>query len=1203
MSTIVFFTKAHVRAYDRTTQHGVEHVGEYETKRPSARLTPQDIFAGLRAHAEGLRAAAEAATAPRDKPTVTHTATPPQQREQKKPALRLVPQQQPKEQQAPQAHQVKPPQSLVTALQRVQNGAKFNEVMIDFAKMPLAQQHLVDQWLVLTKHPLSNHPGSTAERFRLLVQGLHQRLKEHRAKREKPPPEVPTPAPAAVVAQHSQRREDEGKLLAEARKQKPKKVVITSQAGSKATEESSDTHPAVLNFEKEHRHSPHEQGLAVKNGKVMGHWQGTEDRIEFHKDDWGKFHGADIFTHVHPRDYSFSPQDVHLMIEDKIKQFRAVSPSATHVLTEPKGGWDTQGQTVSEFAQRVKDRYQDILPLEEEKLKGLPKAEMRYQLHHNVMAKLAREFGAHYERQEVAGARRRITPYVRELDSYPPGRSITILKKPGRQFVGNWTKTVEGKWKQTQADGTTRTAESRDLTEDIKRGLDEQPFTPERIGKTETVRTDQGAKIDVQYALVDANSLIASHDTAFKQNPDFPPELQPRDRSRAASETQIQGMLANFQPELLGANPKASDGAPIVGPDGAVEVGNGRTIALRRAYEGNLPQAAKYKSWLQEHAEDFGLPKGDIDRLKKPMLVRIRQTDVNRQEFVQETNKPSAAVYSPAEQAKNDARLLTPGLMQQFNPEPEAGVRAAENRSFVRGFLQGLTKEEVGSLTGSKGELSQAGALRIKNALLHRAYGNSDLVEKIAESTDDATRNVSNALVAAAPRIAALKADMEAGNAHPIDLTPDIAHAALKLSTLKAQGEKADSYLAQMDLMAPELSPESRDLLAAFDQHHKKPQNIRALLHSYVDFLDRAGNPKESGLFGKPVTPTKAEAVQYAIQQAEKGKGVLAASWGKLTGLIATILRKAHVRGYERTGPSGQEVKVSEYESTREKKLKPGDPHPLYPHLAPSTAEHRALAAQRGVKVPPMSWGLWVAPTADAKLQATWYDRSGKKQPGYHPDWIAASAERKFAAIQQTDAVIPEVERKIAEDLQREDAHPARVAAAVVSLIHKAFIRVGSEKYAQEHDTYGASSLRKHHVEVNDKGVTLRFVGKHGKAHEKTVDAPELKPVLQHLQSLPGDRLFQYRHKEEVLPLTEQHVRDYLAPHGITPKSFRTYHATRLAAEALSKLGRPKDEQEAKKNIAQVVKQVSEQLGNTPAVCRASYINPAVLDAYVKGSL
>lgn len=1033
MSNVIFFKKAHVRAYEREGKQGPVHVQEYENKRPSAQWTPKDIFAGLQAHARGLREAAESATAPRGKPTTTRTDTPPQKPEQKKPALRSVPQQQPKEEQAPQPHQIKPPQVFVTAMQRVKNGAKLNEVMSDFTKMPIVQQHRVDQWLVLTKHPLSNHPGSTAERFRLLVQGTHQRIKEKHAKREKPP-EIETPAPAAIVSQQSHQREDESKQFTEHLESYPEGSKFTIPVAS--------------------------------DKKIVGTWQ----KVTIGGEQFWK-----------------------------------------------KGN---QYKTSKEFL-----RYKDSVT---KQLAEVPKEKK-------------------------------------------PQKKIVITAQQG-------SKMTEGKEKTEQA------------------------FTPAHVGKTETVRTDQGAKIDVQYAVVEADKPIASHDTAFKVNPEFPAELQPRDRSRAASETQIQGILANFQPELLGANPKASDGAPIVGPDGAVEVGNGRTIALRRAYEGNLPEAGKYKAWLQEHAEDFGLSKEHVSGLKQPMLVRVRQTDVNRQEFVHETNKPSAAVYSPAEQAKNDARLLTPGLMQQFSPEPEAGVMAAENRSFVRGFLQGLTKEEAGSLTGSKGELSQAGALRIKNALLHRAYGNSDLVEQIAESTDDAAKNVSNALVAAAPRIAALKADIEAGNAHPVDLTPDIAQAALKLSSLKAQGESVDSYLAQMDLMAPDLTPESRELLAAFDQYTKKPQHIRNLLHGYVDFMDRAGNPKEAGLFGKPVTPTKAEAVHYAIQQAEK-KGVLAASWAKLTGLIATMLRKAHVRGYERKGPSGQEVEVSEYESTREKKLKPGDPHPLHPHLEPSTTEHRALAAQRGVKVPPVSWGLTISPTADAKVQATWYDSTGKKQYGYHQNWIAAQSEKKFAAIQQMDSVVPEIEQKIAEDLKREDAHPSRVAAAVVSLIHKAYIRVGSEKYAQEHDTYGASSLRKQHVEVGDKGITLRFVGKHGKAHEKAVEAPELAPVLQHLHGLPGDRLFQFRHKDGLSPLTEQHVRDYLAPHGITPKSFRTYHATRLAAEALSKLGKPKDEQEAKKNITHVVKQVSEQLGNTPAVCRANYINPAVLDAYVKGVL
>lgn len=252
------------------------------------------------------------------------------------------------------------------------------------------------------------------------------------------------------------------------------------------------------------------------------------------------------------------------------------------------------------------------------------------------------------------------------------------------------------------------------------------------------------------------------------------------------------------------------------------------------------------------------------------------------------------------------------------------------------------------------------------------------------------------------------------------------------------------------------------------------------------------------------------------------------------------------------------------------------------------------------LKVPPVSWGLTIAPNSDDKVQAKWYDSTGKKQYGYHPQWVANQSEKKFAAIQQMKDVLPEIEKRIAQDLQRDPTDPRAATAAVVQLIHKAYIRVGSEEYAQAHETYGASSLRKHHVELHDDGVSLKFIGKHGKEQSKRVVAPEILPVLKHLMTVPGERLFQFAGKEGPDPLTEQHVRAYLSPHGITPKSFRTYHATRLAGEALEKLGPPASEQEAKKNIAQVVKEVSGHLGNTPVVCRANYINPAVLDTYAK---
>ena len=163
--------------------------------------------------------------------------------------------------------------------------------------------------------------------------------------------------------------------------------------------------------------------------------------------------------------------------------------------------------------------------------------------------------------------------------------------------------------------------------------------------------------------MVEANTLISSHDRNLRVNPDYPQELQPRDRTRVASEAQITRMANTLEPELLGESPKASEGAPIVGEDMVVESGNARVIALNRVYNNKSEKAEQYKSWLTENADKFGLTAEAIEQMDSPVLVRIRKTDVDRVKFTQEANEQTIAAMSATEQAKVDADKLTDGLL------------------------------------------------------------------------------------------------------------------------------------------------------------------------------------------------------------------------------------------------------------------------------------------------------------------------------------------------------------------------------------------------------------------------------------------------------------------------------------------------------------------------------------------------------------
>jgi len=268
---------------------------------------------------------------------------------------------------------------------------------------------------------------------------------------------------------------------------------------------------------------------------------------------------------------------------------------------------------------------------------------------------------------------------------------------------------------------------------------------------------------------------------------------------------------------------------------------------------------------------------------------------------------------------------------------------------------------------------------------------------------------------------------------------------------------------------------------------------------------------------------------------------------------------------------------------------------------APSTADDRQKAKDRGAIVPPTSWDLWVNPDPNGKIVAKWKDAKGRTQAAYSAEAVANRDAHKFEGLHAFKSALPKIRESVESDLDKSDAQKERVAAAVVKLIDATTMRVGSEKYAKENGTYGASSLRKDHVKVEGDTVTMSFVGKHNQNWERSVKDSKLASAVSHLMSLPGDRVFQFHSADGSLrPLTEQAVGEYLKPFGATPKQFRTYHASELAFHFLRELGVPKSEADAKKNIAIAVKKTSEILGNTPAVARSSYIAPAILDSYAR---
>lgn len=293
--------------------------------------------------------------------------------------------------------------------------------------------------------------------------------------------------------------------------------------------------------------------------------------------------------------------------------------------------------------------------------------------------------------------------------------------------------------------------------------LDGQPTVTKLIpeGRENMVRTAKGTKVTTAFALVEASELIVSHDAEGNENPLYPQVLQPRDRGRASSQAWVTKTSRDIDPDMLGRTRRADSGAPIVGPDGIVESGNGRTMAITQAYRNG--RADEYREWLIEEAATFGIDPQRVERMQAPVLVRVRTSEVDRATFAVEANQDDKLSMTATEKARSDARRLTPALMDQFNPGANGDLLAASNRDFIRGFLQSLGDAEAAQYVTSTGQPTGTLIARIQAAIFAKAYQDERLLELMADTAKPEIQNIITALVAAAPEFVQARAANEAG--------------------------------------------------------------------------------------------------------------------------------------------------------------------------------------------------------------------------------------------------------------------------------------------------------------------------------------------------------------------------------------------------------------------------------------------------------
>ncbi|WP_061171826.1 DNA topoisomerase IB [Caballeronia hypogeia] len=266
-------------------------------------------------------------------------------------------------------------------------------------------------------------------------------------------------------------------------------------------------------------------------------------------------------------------------------------------------------------------------------------------------------------------------------------------------------------------------------------------------------------------------------------------------------------------------------------------------------------------------------------------------------------------------------------------------------------------------------------------------------------------------------------------------------------------------------------------------------------------------------------------------------------------------------------------------------------------------AEVRRINA---LAIPPAYTDVWICPDSRGHLQATGRDARGRKQYRYHPQWRETRDASKYERMLAFSAVLPKLRARVARDLSLEDMPRNKVLATVVRLLDTTLIRVGSEEYARENRSYGLTTLRKRHLSVSAGRLRFRFRGKSGIEHDVAVSDARVVRIVKRCMDLPGQDLFQYLDADGARhAVTSSDINDYL--HEITgadftAKDYRTWAGSVFALAALRRL-KWETVSEARKHVVGTIKEVSQLLRNTPAVCRKCYVHPAVVEAFEAGEL
>ncbi|WP_395601226.1 hypothetical protein AB4P95_29880 (plasmid) [Pseudomonas sp. A1437] len=420
---------------------------------------------------------------------------------------------------------------------------------------------------------------------------------------------------------------------------------------------------------------------------------------------------------------------------------------------------------------------------------------------------------------------------------------------------------------------------------------DEDTGTIEAEGRDNAVKTAKGTKVVTGFKVIEAKNLIISHETDGTVNPEYPPEIQPRDRARTTSQAWVQKTARNLDPDSLGRTQRADSGAPIVGADRVVESGNGRAMAIREAYR--IGQADEYREWLVENAEYFGVDPAKIQRMKAPVLVRVRKTAINRVEFAVEANQDDKLAMTATEKARSDAKRLDAAMLAKL---ADGDLNSAANRDFVAAFLQSLGDAEAAQYLTTDGKPTSGLISRLQAALFAGAYSDDRLLEMTADQAKPEIANIVSALNSAAPdfmrakeqdRVGAEKAGEQVTDSLELSLNQEAVNAIIGATNVLRQAKEAgmglDEFLRQGDMFGG-TDPAVAAMAVFISANNRSAKRMSTAFKAMAQFVESENIRKQTaGLFGdEPASFTDIVGAANRKLEQEYGEGLFAIDQGDM---------------------------------------------------------------------------------------------------------------------------------------------------------------------------------------------------------------------------------------------------------------------------------------------------------------------------------